>query len=157
MITLPCRKPDLYNYSPHQGPMLLLDQVDRYDLQRYTLESSVCIKPDSEFYNNETGNMPIWISFEYMAQSIAALSGIASKLNSQNPKIGFIVGIRGFESFRDGYKPEDIVTIKVSQNFREGDVAVFDGETYVNDVLYSIATLNVVENNPELLDKWRQE
>lgn len=137
--------------------MLLLDQVDRYDLKKYTLESSVCINSDSEFYNNNTGSVPIWISFEYMAQSIAALSGISSKLNSKEPKIGFIVGIRNFESYRNGYEPEDRVIVKVSQNFREGDVAVFDGETYVNDILYSKATMNVVENNPELLDKWISE
>lgn len=134
--------------------MLLIDQVNSYDLEKYVLESSVCVKPDCEFYNDGTDSVPIWISFEYMAQSIALLSGISSKLNGKDPKIGFIVGVRGFKSFRDGFKTGDCIVVKVTQSFRDGDVAVFEGETYINNILCSTATLNVVENNPELINKW---
>ena len=157
MISLPCKKPELYKYSPHQGRMLLLDQIDNFNMEESILESTVYVNMNSEFYNKETSYIPIWVSFEYMAQSIAVLSGINHKSNNDTPKIGFIISIRDFTSKRPGYKQGDEIHITVRQTFREGDLAVFEGATSVNGVLCSTAALSVIENNPELIERWKSD
>ena len=157
MITLPCSKPELFNYSPHQGRMLLLDQVVQYDLKEHSLQSKLLIDRDSEFYSSDFACVPVWISFEYMAQSIAVLSGISHKEEGNDPKIGFIMGVRDFNSFSDGFIPGNELTVSVSQSFRDGDVAVFDGVVMINEKICSTAVINVIENNQKLLERWKSE
>lgn len=154
MITLPCTKPELYKYSPHQNRMLLLDQVDSYDMDTHSLQSSLKICEDSEFFCKESGAVPTWISFEYIAQSIALLSGIANKEEGIEPKIGFIMAVRDFKSFADGFRLGSRLEISVEENFRSGDIAVFNGVVKCNDSVCATTVINVVENNQELVDRW---
>ena len=157
MITMPCTKPELFKYSPHQSRMLLLDQVDSYNMDKHTLQSSLEISEDSEFFSQESGSVPTWISFEYVAQSIALLSGIANKELGNEPKIGFIMAVRDFKSFSDGFKPGSRLEVTVEEDFRNGDVAVFNGVVKCNDSVCATTVINVIENNQELVDRWLSE
>ncbi|MDA3810726.1 MAG: hypothetical protein PF518_10430 [Spirochaetaceae bacterium] len=154
MIFLPCRKPELYNYSPHKNRMLLIEQLDQYDLIENKLSSSIKITESSEFFCPSDNYVPVWISFEYMAQSIAILSGISHADDGDEPKIGFIIGVRDFKAAVPGFKPGDELVIFVEQTFRDGNVAVFNGEVLINDKVCSSAIINVIENNQELVNRW---
>ena len=154
MISMPCKKPELYNYSPHRGRMALLDQVEQANLEKKTLEASLRVSLSSEFFNKKQGHIPIWISFEYMAQSIATLSGMINMAKGESPTIGFIMGVRNFIAHKAGFSPNDEVRVLVYQTFRDGDVAVFEGETMVDGFLYSSGTLSVIENSSGLLTRW---
>lgn len=154
VLTLPCRKPELFNYSPHQSSMLLLDQAIDYNLDDSTITTSLVITDSSEFLDQKQMKMPVWVSFEYMAQSIALLSGIAHVQTGGVPKIGFIMGVRDCSMEQAWFELADEVTIQVLEEFREGDVAVFEGRALVGDKLYCSAVLSVVENNKELMDQW---
>lgn len=155
MITLPIVKPDLYKYSPHKERMLLIDEVSDYSVTEYELGSKVYITEDSVFYDTKAGYVPSWISFEYMAQSIALLSGIYAVQNGKTPLIGFIMGIRDFTPLKNGFKPGDEVTIKVKQIFREQEVVVFEGSAFCNGELYTSGTINAVEGTEETISKMR--
>lgn len=150
----PCSKPELYKYSPHQGRMLLLDRVEKYDMDDLSIQTEVDISESSEFFRKEEGYVPLWISFEYMAQSIAVLSGIQYRSDGDDPKIGFIMGVRDFKGEADGFVEGDCVFVEVKQSFRDGDVAVFEGSASVRGKVYSRAVINVIENNKELVEKW---
>lgn len=155
MLTLPCEKPALYEYSPHKSRMLLLDRLDNYSTENSWIETSVHIKRNSEFFDQVIQGVPVWISFEFMAQSIALLSGINHRKKDEDPKIGFIMAVRNFQAEKDVFKENQRVSIKVEEVFREGNLAVFDGTSCVGDQLYSSTSLNVIEHSRELADKWK--
>ncbi|MGL1936868.1 MAG: hypothetical protein OCD01_17705 [Fibrobacterales bacterium] len=155
MIELPIEKPELYQYSPHQNGMLLLDTVEAYDLDSVSLHSSVTVSPQSGFYNVHNNVIPIWVSFEYMAQNIAVLSGINYKIKGELPKIGFILSVTNFKTFKDSFNNGEKITISVQQEYREGDIAVFNGQSFVNQELYCSTTLTVIEASSELMDKFK--
>lgn len=153
MINLPCKKPELYNYAPHKENMLLIDQVDNYDIKEFTINTSVFITPQSEFFNKENLSIPTYVSFEYMAQSIGILSGIfACELNAET-KIGFILGIRDFIAHKNEFPENSIVEIFAKQIFKEGDISIFEGEAKVGDTVYSTATLTLAQANKQIIEK----
>ncbi len=153
---LPCRKPELLQYTPHQSRMLLLDQIDGYSIENPGIETSLRISEESEFFDQKEQKMPVWVSFEYLAQSIAALSSIAKAQDNEAPQIGFIMGIRDCEIHFPWYNSGELVCLRVEQDFREGDIAVFRGEARVGGELYFSGILSVVENNPELIELWNK-
>jgi predicted hotdog family 3-hydroxylacyl-ACP dehydratase len=153
MIITPLTKPELFNYSPHQGFMLLIDRVEDYSLEQAYLISSVYVTPQSTFFDAESGMVPCWISFEYMAQNIALLSGISSVLKAQKPKIGFIMAIRDFSTYYAGFTSGSRVSILVKQIFRDGDVAVFNGKALINKKEFAKGTISTISANDTLIKK----
>jgi predicted hotdog family 3-hydroxylacyl-ACP dehydratase len=155
MISLPCKKPELYDYSVHKGRMLLIDQIEGYDFSSVELTSLIEIHRESEFLHKDS--MPVWVSFEYMAQSIALLSTLIHKDSNEEPQIGFIMNVRDFKALRPRFALGDRVMVRVKQTFKEGGIAVFDGETFVNGECYSRGVVTVIEKSQELLTKWNED
>lgn len=153
-MTVPCRKPELYKFSPHQGRMFLLDMVLSYDLDEHIIETVVDVTEKSEFFRQDEGNVPLWISFEYIAESIAVLSGINHGERENDSTMGFIIGLLDFRGEADGFISGDKVSVSVKQSFCNGDVAVFEGETSVGGIFYSRATVSVIKSSRELVAKW---
>ena len=151
--TLPLGKPELYRYSPHQKSMLLLDVLKAYDLRSLELTSGVNITSSSVFFDPEAGCVPNYVAFEYMAQSIALLSGLAEVDKNSTPKIGFIMGIRDFKTTVPGFTPGDALEVRVKEVFREGSVAVFEGSVFVKDKLVVSAVVNAIEGDADVLEK----
>lgn len=75
---------------PHTGAMCLLDTVEDYGQD--WIETSVQIKADSRF-SDEHG-VPAWVGLEFMAQTIAAWSGIERVQAGLRPGIGLLIGTR---------------------------------------------------------------
>ncbi len=153
MIKTPISKPELFNYSPHQGLMLLIDRLLDYSLDDVYCKSAVDVSEQSTFFEAESGVIPCWVAFEYMAQNIALLSGISSVAKGEKPKIGFIMAIRDFTTYRHGFAPGSEVDIFVNQIFRDGDVAVFEGKALVNNEEYARGTLSTISANKDLINK----
>ena len=57
---------------PHKGKMFLLDRVRDYDLKENSITTEIDISRDNLFYEEELGGVPVWVAFEYMAQSVSA-------------------------------------------------------------------------------------
>lgn len=94
--TLPC---DIGPYVPHEAGMCLLDRILACDAT--SLIAEVCPTADDLFAEpdaNEQPVIPAWVGLEWMAQAIAAWSGLQAARSGQLPRIGFLLGSRRFES-----------------------------------------------------------
>ncbi len=153
-MILPCEKPDLYRYTPHQGRMLLLDRVLSYDLDSISVLTEVDVHSQAEFFDQEIQGIPIWISFEYMAQSIAVLSGIKQIAQGvKKPKLGFIMSVRNFHSQQDLFSCGDVVQTQMKEILYDDvqKVGVYEGSTFVGEKLSSRATLSLIRDVDSLL------
>ena len=157
MIPLPLSKPELFAYTPHQGCMLLLDRLEEYSLDRRFLRSTVDVTGNSVFFDRETDLVPIWVAFEYMAQSIGLLAGLNSVECGGTPEIGFIMGVRNFEANAAGFAPGDRVDVSVRSVYRDGDAAVFEGRAEVNGNLSASGIVNTIQAGTALLVKMKKD
>ena len=143
--------PELDNYLPHTATMLLLDRITDWNIQSCTLCSEVAVTEDSLFYNEEHNGVPAWVGFEYMAQSIAALSGLhARKELGKPPKVGFIMSIRNYTAEIPFFPAGQVLRIGINQIFNENSVVSFDCTITADDKTLVTATVNAIETeNPE--------
>jgi len=82
---------------PHSGKMSLLDEI--VDLGEGWLRAAVHITEQSMFVE-EQGVSAI-IGIEYLAQGIAAYAGSQQRAKDQAPKLGFLLGVRSYQSSTD--------------------------------------------------------
>ncbi len=136
--------------------MLLLDRLEEYSLEREFLRSTVEVSEKSVFFDAETGMVPAWIAFEYMAQSIGLLAGLSSVERGRKPDIGFIMGVRNFKAQAAGFTPGKRVDVSVKSVFRDGDVAVFEGRAEVDGELAVSGIVNTISAGTALLGKIKE-
>jgi predicted hotdog family 3-hydroxylacyl-ACP dehydratase len=130
---------------PHKGKMLLLDRIQGFNLQEITITTQVDISADCMFYSEELGGVPSYVAFEYMAQSISALSGIHGRSCGKSPKEGFIMSVSNCKAELTAFKPGDVVEICVKQTMRMDMAVTFDGVASVGGKQVLSATLSTVE------------
>ena len=130
---------------PHKGQMFLLDRVQSYSLKTITVTTEIDISRDSLFYEEDLGGVPAWVAFEYMAQSISALSGIYGRSRGEKPKVGFIMSVNSFKANVPVFKVGETVVVTVHQTIRMDMAVTFDGTAKVGETLAVTATLNTVE------------
>lgn len=130
---------------PHKGKMLLLDRVQSYSLEEISITTEIDITKEALFYDESLGGVPAWIAFEYMAQSISALSGIYGRTRGEKPKVGFIMSVTSFKTDVPVFKIGETVVVKVRQTIRMDMAVTFDGTASVGGAQVITATLNTVE------------
>ena len=139
-------RPEIANYLPHKDSMLILDRLVDWSIEENMLESEVDIRETDLFYNNRLQGVPAWTGFEYMAQSIAALSGVHAKgVLGIDPKIGFIMSVRAFETTMPSYPSGKTLRTKVSQIFRDGSVVSFNCSISIDGAVVTTAVVNAIE------------
>ena len=130
---------------PHKGKMFLLNRVQSYSLESVCITTEIDITRDDLFYEEELGGVPAWVAFEYMAQSISALSGIYGRSGGEKPKVGFIMSVNSFKANIPVFKVGETVVVTVRQTIRMDMAVTFDGTAKVGETLAVTATLNTVE------------
>lgn len=130
---------------PHAGKMFLLSRVVCYELESISIQSEIDIDENSMFYDADLGGVPAWVAFEYMAQSISALSGIYGRQKNEEPKVGFIMSVSNFNASVPCFKRGSTVKIKVHQTMRMDMAVTFDGQAFVENDLVVTSTLNTIE------------
>ena len=95
--------------------------------------------------DKDLGGIPIWIGFEYMAQSISALSGLYGKTKGQEPKIGFIMSVNNFTANKPLFPENSIAKIFVKQTMRMDNVVTFDGNISLDGNIVATAVINTIE------------
>ena len=130
---------------PHKGKMFLLNRVQSYSLESVCITTEIDITRDDLFYEEELGGVPAWVAFEYMAQSISALSGIYGRSRGEKPKVGFIMSVNSFKANIPVFKVGETVVVTVRQTIRMDMAVTFDGTAKVGETLAVTATLNTVE------------
>ena len=110
---------------PHRGKMLLINRVINYDIKKGTLCSEYKVTKDCLFYDPVLGGLPAWMSFEFMAQSVSAFSGISGRIYGKPPMIGFILSVSSFEIKKQIIKAGELLRITIVEESRVGMVSTF--------------------------------
>ena len=99
---------------PHSGKMRLLDEVLSFDGQ--TIRVGLRVRDDGLF-NDEAfdGRVPAWVGLEYMAQAVAAHSGVALLVSGEKKRNGFLLGTRSYESNVDSFAPGAALVVTAQQ------------------------------------------
>lgn len=130
---------------PHKGKMFLLNRICDYDLEINSITTEIDITRDNLFYEDELGGVPAWVAFEYMAQSVSALSGLQGRTKGEKPKVGFIMSVSGFNAYVPVFKQGETVVVNVLEKTRNDNAVTFEGSATVNGTLAVTAKLNTVE------------
>lgn len=126
---------------PHSGTMSLLSRVTAYDED--WLEAEVDIHAGSVFAEEE--GVPAWVGIEYMAQAIAAYAGLQQRELGREPKIGFLLGTRRYESSVAWFAMGETLTVRVDcEMVAENGLHVFKASLTTNQVDVT-ASLNVFQ------------
>ena len=133
---------------PHSGKMSLLDTLINYG-DEY-LEAGVTLHSHSMFATEQ--GVPAWIGIEYLAQAIGAFAGLQERLNGGEPKIGFLVGTRKYDTNVEWFALGSTLIIRAEREMvADNGLSVFQcdlsgtlpGETAAS--IWASARLNVYQ------------
>jgi predicted hotdog family 3-hydroxylacyl-ACP dehydratase len=134
---------ELLTLVPHKGKMLLLSRIIEYDLEKRTLKSEYDIEPSCIFYDADLGGVPSWVGFEFMAQSISALSGFAARTKGEPPKVGVIMSVTNIEFFCPVIVSKAVIDI--SEEIQLDKIFTFNCSVYSGNTLSSKGQLTVMD------------
>jgi predicted hotdog family 3-hydroxylacyl-ACP dehydratase len=129
----------------HDAPMILIDKVEAYDDEN--IRACVEISDQSPFMEN--GIVPAYVCVEYMAQTIAAYSGIHALNKGGKVHIGFLLGTRKLELMSTGFKVGDKIIIEAHALYNDGEMASFDCIAKLVEKIVAKARLNVYQPNED--------
>jgi predicted hotdog family 3-hydroxylacyl-ACP dehydratase len=136
---------------PHSGRMSLLSAI--LDYGEDWLKSEVVITAESLFADAQ--GVPAWIGLEYMAQTIAAYSGLQERLQGGRPKVGFLLGSRKYLCNAERFAIGQRLVVTVSPELQGSNgLNVFNAELH-GDGISASAVVNVFQ--PDDADRFLQE
>ncbi|WP_194756893.1 ApeP family dehydratase [Aliidiomarina indica] len=141
---------------PHKASMVLLDEL--IDATSTGAFCQVHISPKSSFYTEVLDGVPAYIGLEYIAQTIAAYSGVVARQGGNSPQIGLLLGTRKYEPTKSHFSNGDILHVKADKLLEDSNgLSVFLGTIAVGteDNVVVRAKINVFQ--PENAENWLQE
>lgn len=136
---------------PHSDTMSLLTRIIDYGEDWLTAE--VSIDSDTLFLGED--GVPAWIGMEYMAQAIAAFSGLQERLVECKPKLGFLLGTRKYSCNESVFPLGCSLLIRVERVIQgENGLSAFKC-TLKHKGLFAEARLNVFQ--PENAEQFLQD
>ena len=150
-------KEELAGLVPHKGRMLLLTRINEYNLEEQTLHAEYHITEDCLFYDAAVGGVPAWVAFEFMAQAIAALSGLRGRQRAEKPSIGFILGVSSLQIGLPFFTTGSTVELKVKESGCMDQVFSFYGEAFLEGRKVLEGKLTVMEVHDGQLQSFIKE
>jgi predicted hotdog family 3-hydroxylacyl-ACP dehydratase len=146
-MSLPLRidRDELSTLLPHKGKMFLLSRITDYDIKKRTLTAEYDVSEDCIFYDSGLGGIPAWASFEFMAQCVSALSGLAGREHGEPPKPGFILSISALEVMVPVLKAGATVIINIVEDMRMDMVFTFDCTAFIGEEPAASVKLTVMD------------
>ena len=139
---------ELETCVPHKGRMFLLDRFVEWNYADDSFVAEAVADRGCLFYDPEKAGVPVWVAFEYMAQGIAALSGIGRRERGEEPKIGFVMSVRDFEAGSAFFPEGSRVRIEARELMRDGNVVAFSCSAEWGGAR-TTATINVIETDKD--------
>jgi predicted hotdog family 3-hydroxylacyl-ACP dehydratase len=96
--------------------MRLLSHVIEHKTERTVCGVDVA---QSDLFHDADGGVPAWVGLEYMAQCIAAHSGLVTRQRGDPPQRGLFLGTRKTEFFVDRFQPGQM--LRVSSTHLRGE------------------------------------
>lgn len=134
---------DIAALVPHKGKMLLIDTIISVDREGKSMVSQVRVGCDDTFFDRELGGVPAYVSFEYMAQSISALSALTG--TREEPRPGVILSVSNLSCTHGVFQEGAEVRIHVREDCRVGDLLTYDCAALVGEETVVSCTLMVME------------
>ncbi len=134
---------DVAELLPHSDQMIWLDRVVDFDEDILTAE--LVVRDDGLLGHH--ASVPAWIGIEYMAQAIAAYSGIQDKLAGQPIHPGYLLGTRRYNSNVAEFAVGTRLTVRVEKVAQGDQLGIFDCRI-IGEHIEITARLNVY--NPAL-------
>ena len=128
---------------PHAPPMVLLDQVERWDKGEVT--TSLKIHEKLPFFISDDSYIPAYVGLEYMAQTCGAYAGLEALESGQSVRLGFLLGTRNYHSVVDGFRPGEKLTITAKEVLRQELMGVFDCHIFSEDKEIASAQINLYQ------------
>ena len=143
-LALPC---DIAPFVPHQRRMCLLDQL--LDVGEEHLRAQVTPIADDLFASAE--GIPGWVGLEWLAQAIAAWSGVQRVLGGEQPALGFLLGSRRYQCNQPYFTFGQPISVEIFLDFRaDNGLGAFRGQLLDSDnQIMASAMLNVFQPNTE--------
>jgi len=113
---------EVADFIPHTGNMVLLDRIIACDA--YGLTAELRVRDDGLLGNADL--VPAWAGMEYMAQTIAAYSGVMAVQTRQGIRQGYLLGTRRYCSNVAAFSVGAVLTVKISKLCQEDSLGVFD-------------------------------
>lgn len=133
------------HYLPHASPMMMLgcvhDVTDEYCLCSVVVSSESVLAP----FLNEDGTLANWFGIELMAQAIGVWNGYHSYNTDFQPKLGMLLGGRGFKANLTTYPANSELFIHAHLFLQDGKLANFECQIKINDQIVAQGKLNVYE------------
>lgn len=117
---------EIAEYLPHRGKMLLLSRITDYDMEKRIITGEYDITKDCIFYEKEGDGIPSWVSFELMAQTICALTGIAHKLFGRKILPGMILSVTNFKTKTEWLKCGTTVKMTMTEDYRDDEDSLYN-------------------------------
>lgn len=150
--TLPIKGKDaLSRIVPHQGRMLLIDEITAFDKEAKTLSAGATADEGSPFFTGE--GTPCYVAFELIAQSISAYSFLSGINTDGKPSIGFILRLSHFTVSRKLLEKNEKVVITITEECTLGDsLYSFQGNVRAkNDIIAKGQILVMSTDDPQAI------
>jgi predicted hotdog family 3-hydroxylacyl-ACP dehydratase len=113
---------DVASLLPHGAGLRLVDRVVSEQADGIVVD--VTVRGDGVFGDGPT--VPAWIALEYMAQAMAAWSGIQARRLGRPVRVGLLMGTRSFEATVPTFRHGDRLRVEAVRVADGEDLAVFD-------------------------------
>jgi predicted hotdog family 3-hydroxylacyl-ACP dehydratase len=143
--------PPLDALMAHRAPMILLDGIVGLEATHGTCR--VTIREDSPFA--EPGGVPSLVGVEYLAQTIAILSGWQGFSQGLPPSLGFLLSVPKYHASGAYFYPGQTLQVTVNHIWGDGELMQFEGNiTNAEGAEIASGVLNVFrpENPDQYLD-----
>lgn len=132
---------DLEKILPHKYPMILIDNILDYDLDKKYIRTNVEIYEDKIFFDKSLNGISPSVGIEFMAQTIGCYSYF--KNNERPPRIGFLLGTRLYENKLFCFENGKTYEIRAKEVFENDELVSFECFIYNANEVCSEAVINV--------------
>lgn len=120
------------SYLPHELPMVFVENVLAVDDEGAVCEVRVAQDGVLAPFLTPQGDLPIWFAIEIMAQTIGVWRGWHGLKLGREPKLGMLLGSRGFKSSVGAYPHGSSLTVSVTMLLQDDKLASFDCRIALN-------------------------
>ena len=145
---------ELLSVIPHKGKMVLLSRITNYNLKERTIEAEYDITDKCVFYDAGISGVPAWVGFEFIAQTISALSGIDDRDNNRPPRLGFILGVSKMQIDIPYFKTGSKIEIKTREVESVYPILYFTGELYLDNKKVLSGKITILDVDEEQRKKF---
>lgn len=142
-------KDELMTLVPHKGKMFLIDRITDYDSVAWNIVSETVVRESCLFYDKAVSGMPNYALFEFIAQTISALTGIVVREHNLPVRMGFILSVSSLAFSVPVVRAGQTVSIRAERTGEAGNVYTFAAEVSLDGVAVGSGNLTVLEVREE--------